>query len=116
MDRWRLIGGGSEGRLVIWNHTTGKEVYALDEWTNETSSQKRKQADEEKEVENVTEMKDEEEKDKEKETGSDDDGDDSKECHGKAITGIAFDDSYIVAGGTDGKLRIWDYTYQGTPK
>ncbi len=32
--------------------------------------------------------------------------------HDRAITGVAFDDQYIVAGGMDGIIRIWEANLQ----
>ncbi|KAJ3149047.1 hypothetical protein HDU89_004049 [Geranomyces variabilis] len=91
LDEWRIIAGGSDGSCVVWNHFTGKRVYALKgtklikgETGADTLTLRRSPGSEE----------------------HDSDGD--KNGSIKAITGVAFDTQRIYAACMSGYIRVWD--------
>ncbi|KAI9205808.1 WD40-repeat-containing domain protein [Polychytrium aggregatum] len=91
MDEWRLMSGGSGGRCSVWNYRTGRQIYVLkgniiDNGDGPIQCETKEILPEE---------------------ALDFAGDGNTE-EGKTITGVAFDDRYIVAGGMDGMVRIWE--------
>lgn len=103
-DTWRLMVGGSEGVRIIsinkklcmlWNHQIGKLLYELKgETINNGSGRKRLAIGEYIGVKALD--------------PSLDSLKDSGAKNERAITGVSFDDHYIVAGGMDGIIRIWE--------
>lgn len=89
-DEWRMMSGGSQGYLAVWNHRIGKFLYklkTLEERPGVTSTNTLATS----EVGSMAAF--------------------AKKSKGgkvRALTGLAFDDSYIVAGGMDGKVHVWE--------
>ncbi|KAJ3004126.1 hypothetical protein HKX48_001413 [Thoreauomyces humboldtii] len=93
IDKWRVLAGGSDGSCVVWNHFTGKRVYKLKGPTLDKGGCSKTLRPTHPRV---------------------DEGDGDEEGGGdgtvavKAITGVAFDDERIYAGGMDGWIRVWE--------
>ncbi|KNC97735.1 uncharacterized protein SPPG_06736 [Spizellomyces punctatus DAOM BR117] len=78
LDEWKLIAGSSDGRCIVWNHLTGKSMYCLKGCTIEGGEGP------------VLLM-----------------GENCQNEVEKAVTGLAFDDKYVVVGSADGLIRVW---------
>ncbi|KAJ3149873.1 hypothetical protein HDU86_006831 [Geranomyces michiganensis] len=91
LDEWRIIAGGSDGSCVVWNHFTGKRVYAL-------RGMKLMKGDTGADIVTLR-----------RSPGTDDhDSDGEDEGSIKAITGVAFDTQRIYAACMSGYIRVWE--------
>ncbi|KAJ3337652.1 hypothetical protein HDU93_000730 [Gonapodya sp. JEL0774] len=99
-DEWRLMAGGSEGTVKIWNHRLGTEIYSLSLTPAKPSTpHPTPQPPSGGSFPSGDSLEQE---------PPDGDGTSAAEnAAPKAVTGVAFDDGYIVVAGTDGIVRIW---------
>jgi WD40 repeat protein len=81
MDSWRIICGRKDGKVIIWNHHTQKQLAELYAETEAEILHKDKKGS--KSRNQVQPLK-------------------------TAITGIGFDDKYVVASGMDGEIKVWE--------
>ncbi|KAJ3312458.1 hypothetical protein HDV04_003058 [Boothiomyces sp. JEL0838] len=88
-DAWRLMNGGSQGFVGVWNHRTRRFLYKLK--TVDEPEYEEKPLKLHKEV--TGSMASFAKKD--------------KKDSARALTGLAFDDSYIIASSMDGVIYIW---------
>jgi WD40 repeat protein len=95
-DAWRLMAGGSEGRCILWNHQSKRMLYSLRGSLIDSGDGPFNVV-----VDNAYGSK--------KGADSIDTKDPSAHSEGdRAITGVAFDDHFIVAGSMDGIIRVWE--------
>ena len=103
LDEWRLMGGGSEGRCAVWNHRTGKLIYTLKGHTIEKAGGLC-----EVEVDNSFEVAQPDSSKEQPKVSTVFRKTIREGDNNRAITGVSFDDSFIVAGGMDGLIKVWE--------
>jgi hypothetical protein len=104
-DDWRLMGGGSQGYVVIWNHRIGKYLYKLRVLSDTGNDQ-------------ITIRKSEASKQDINSSGLTLNHrvgslisfakKDKSSSDTRAITSVAFDDSFVIAAGMNGSIFIWE--------
>jgi hypothetical protein len=102
-DDWRLMSGGSLGYVVVWNHKIGKYLYKL---RVASDSLNIKAPGAKLSFENIGGALS-------NRVGSlASFGKKDKQGLGetRALTGLAFDDSYIIAAGMSGAVFVWEAT------
>ncbi|KAJ3272333.1 hypothetical protein HDV01_005767 [Terramyces sp. JEL0728] len=89
-DAWRLMNGGSQGFVGVWNHRTRRFLYKL-KTVDEPEYEEKPAKKLTKEVTgSLASFAKKEKKDS-----------------ARALTGLAFDDSYIIASSMDGVIYVW---------
>jgi hypothetical protein len=109
-DDWRLMSGGSQGYVVVWNHRIGKYLYKLrvasDNGANDGGIGKKtdslgslgRNSSSSLASLNGGRMGSVASFAKKDKTVTDT----------RALTGLAFDDSYIIAAGMNGGIFVWE--------
>ncbi|KAJ2988355.1 hypothetical protein HDV02_005633, partial [Globomyces sp. JEL0801] len=91
-DAWRLMNGGSQGFVAVWNHRTGKFLYKLNSRDDIKPILKDISIESKQNIGSLNSFAKK----------------DNKLDSIRALTGLSFDDSYIVASGMDGFIYIWE--------
>jgi hypothetical protein len=99
-DDWRLMSGGSQGYVVVWNHKIGKYLYKLrvlsDTGTNDLGVARK--GDSFGSMHGLTHRVGSLASFAKKDATADT----------RALTALAFDDSYIIAAGMNGSIFLWE--------
>ncbi|KAJ3301871.1 hypothetical protein HDV03_000280 [Kappamyces sp. JEL0829] len=104
-DEWRLMSGGSQGYLIVYNHRIGKYIYKLKTEHHQTAAERtglgkgllHHSASHLTKSERIRIGSFQEMAQKLKSDSST-----------RTLTGLAFDDSHICAVGTDGRVHVWE--------